>query len=41
VRKSTADRIEVKDARVCRTFKSGDVAVASDHLPVLVTIKIK
>jgi len=41
VRKSTAGHIEVKDARVCKTFESGDVAVASDHLPVMVKIKIK
>ncbi|MCR5519614.1 MAG: endonuclease/exonuclease/phosphatase family protein [Bacteroidales bacterium] len=41
VYKNAAGRVEVKDARVCKSFVTGDVKVASDHLPVLVKIKIK
>ncbi|MBQ1683785.1 MAG: endonuclease/exonuclease/phosphatase family protein [Bacteroidales bacterium] len=41
VYKNAADRIELKDAKIPVKFTTGDVAVASDHLPVYVDIVIK
>jgi endonuclease/exonuclease/phosphatase family metal-dependent hydrolase len=41
VYKNAVDRIELKDAKIPVKFTTGDVAVASDHLPVYVDIVIK
>ena len=41
VYKNAYKRVKVLESKVCKQFNSGDVAVASDHLPVYVRIEIK
>ena len=41
VYKNAADRIELKEAGIATVFSTGDVTVASDHLPVYVDIVLK
>ena len=41
VYKNAREKVQVIDARVCREFNSGNVAVASDHLPVYLKIRIR
>lgn len=40
VYKNAADKVKKTGAAVCKTFQSGDVTVASDHLPVYVDVTI-
>lgn len=40
VYKNAADRVKLLDAQIPTTFSTGDVKVASDHLPVYVDIEI-
>ena len=40
VYKNAAAKVEKLEAKVMRTFSSGDVTVASDHLPVYVDVRI-
>ena len=39
--KKAAKRVKVLESKVCRQFNSGDVVIASDHLPVYTKISIK
>ena len=41
VYKNASKRVKVLESKVCTQFNSGDVTVASDHLPVYVRITIK
>ena len=41
VYKNAADRVSLKEAKIATDFKSGDVTVASDHLPVYVDVEFK
>lgn len=41
VYKNAVHKVKVLEAEVCRKFNSGDVAVASDHLPVYMKIRIQ
>jgi endonuclease/exonuclease/phosphatase family metal-dependent hydrolase len=41
VLKSTASRLKLLDAAIVSDFTSGDVTVASDHLPVVVSFKVE
>lgn len=40
VYKNAADKVKLEEAKVLTTFASGDVKVASDHLPVYVDISL-
>lgn len=41
VYKNAKGKVDVLEAKVCREFNSGNVAVASDHLPVYLKIRIR
>ena len=40
VYKNAAAKVKKLDAKVMRTFASGNVEVASDHLPVFVDVEL-
>ena len=41
VYKNAREKVQVIEAKVCREFNSGNVAIASDHLPVYLKIRIR
>ena len=41
VYRNASSRVELQAAEVPAEFKSGDVTIASDHLPVYVDVVIK
>ena len=41
VYRNASSRVELQSAEVPTAFKSGDVKIASDHLPVYVEVTIK